>query len=107
VHCRSLGCLDMDCELCKQTPHRRCISTFAAKYLSGDTLKAKCGAKIRLEVIDRRTGDPVPAHVLRDTQVEVGNLPRQGDRAHNTPHRGLLASGLRLHGQDCAALSAG
>ena len=69
---RSLGCLDLDCELCKQTPHRRCTSTFAPKYLSGDALKAKCGARIRLEVIDRRTGDTVPAHVLRDTQIEVG-----------------------------------
>ncbi len=71
LHSRSLGCLDLDCNLCKQTPHRRCTSTFAGKYLSGDVLKAKCGARIRLEVIDRRTGDSVPAHVLRDTQVEV------------------------------------
>ena len=75
LYFRSLGCLDLDCNLCKQTPHRRCTSTFAGKYLSGDMLKAKCGARIRLEVIDRRTGDSVPAHVLRDTQVEVRQLP--------------------------------
>ena len=61
----------MDCELCAQTQHRRCMSTFAAKYLAGDSLKAKCGARIRLEVIDRRTGDTIPGDMLRDTQVEV------------------------------------
>ena len=67
----------MDCELCRQTPHRRCTSTFANKYLSGDQLKAKCGARIRVEVIDRRTGEPIPSHVLRDLQVEVGRLEQE------------------------------
>ncbi|BDA50510.1 hypothetical protein COCOBI_16-1860 [Coccomyxa sp. Obi] len=82
--CMSLGCLDLDCELCKQTPHRRCTSTFAPKYLSGDALKAKCGARIRLEVIDRRTGDTVPAHVLRDTQIEICILDGRLFEEHNS-----------------------
>lgn len=69
---RSLGCLDAHCELCRQTPHRRCRSTFAGKYLSGDTLKAKCGAVIRMEVVDKRTGDPIPGHLVRDMRIEVG-----------------------------------
>ncbi|CAK0787075.1 hypothetical protein CVIRNUC_010291 [Coccomyxa viridis] len=69
--CLSLGCLDAHCELCRQTPHRRCRTTFAGKYLSGDTLKAKCGAVIRMEVVDKRTGDPIPGHLVRDMRIEV------------------------------------
>ncbi|CAL5229296.1 g12594 [Coccomyxa viridis] len=69
--CLSLGCLDFHCELCRQTPHRRCRTTFAGKYLSGDTLKAKCGAPIRMEVVDKRTGDPIPGHLVRDMRIEV------------------------------------
>jgi hypothetical protein len=65
----------MDCELCRQTQHRRCMTTFSTKYLAGDSLKAKCGARIRLEVIDRRTGETIPGDMLRDTQVEVWPLP--------------------------------
>lgn len=61
----------MDCKLCRQTPHRRCTSTFAGKYLAGDVLRAKCGARIRLEVIDRRTGELVSGDLLRDTQLEA------------------------------------
>ncbi|KAK9841626.1 hypothetical protein WJX74_008974 [Apatococcus lobatus] len=69
--CLSLGCLDPRCDLCRQAPHRRCISNFAPKYLSGDNLKAKCGAPIRIEVIDQYTGETVPAEKLNDLHLEV------------------------------------
>ena len=69
--CRSLGCLEPGCQLCAQNPHRRCEGNFANKYLAGDVLKAKCGASIRLEVIDRRTGDPLKAGDLEGIQLEV------------------------------------
>lgn len=70
--CRSLGCLDPDCGLCRQTLHRRCVGTFAPKYLSGDQLKAKCGACIRVEVFDHSTGLLVPGEQLADLHLEVG-----------------------------------
>ncbi|MCJ1422318.1 hypothetical protein MMC29_000198 [Sticta canariensis] len=70
--CLSLGCLDPDCGLCRQTLHRRCVGTFGPKYLSGDQLKAKCGAPIRVEVFDHATGLPVQGDQLSDLHLEVG-----------------------------------
>lgn len=77
-----MGCLDPRCDLCRQAPHRRCISNFAPKYLSGDNLKAKCGAPIRIEVIDQYTGETVPADKLNDLHLEVGlTFPRTKNKA--------------------------
>ena len=70
--CRSLGCLDTECSLCAQNPHRRCEGNFAGKYLAGDVLKAKCGASIRVEVLDRTTAESVSAaDGLDDIRLEV------------------------------------
>ncbi|KAK9817517.1 hypothetical protein WJX74_004575 [Apatococcus lobatus] len=69
--CLSLGCLEPGCQLCAQNPHRRCEGNFANKYLAGDVLKAKCGASIRLEVIDRRSGEPLKAGDLEGIQLEL------------------------------------
>jgi len=69
---RSIGCLCPDCELCKQAQHRRCTSCFGSKYLSGDALKAKCGAPIMVEIINPRTGDVVSTDKISDIQLEVG-----------------------------------
>ncbi|KAA6419351.1 MAG: nitrogen regulatory P-II [Trebouxia sp. A1-2] len=69
--CRSIGCLCPDCELCKQAQHRRCTSCFGSKYLSGDALKAKCGAPIMVEIINPRTGDVVSTDMISDIQLEV------------------------------------
>lgn len=63
--------MDPTCSLCRQTLHRRCVGTFAPKYLSGDQLKAKCGAPIRVEVLDRSTGLPVSGDQLADIHIEV------------------------------------
>lgn len=60
------------CELCAQNPSRRCSDNFSAKYLSGDSLLARCGASIRVEVIDRVTGDAVQDDSLASVQLEVG-----------------------------------
>ena len=69
--CRSIGCLCPECELCKQAQHRRCTSCFAPKYLSGDALKAKCGAPIVVELINPATGDVVSSDKVSDIQLEV------------------------------------
>lgn len=68
---RSQGCLEQGCELCTQNPSRRCADNFSGKYLSGDALGARCGAPIRLEVIDRMTGEAVNDDALANIQVEV------------------------------------
>ena len=67
---RSLGCLDPQCVLCEHNPHRRCNVNFAPKYLVNDTLKAKCDAPIRIEVIDRSTGVPL-GEDIPDLHLEV------------------------------------
>lgn len=54
--CRAFGCLDPQCELCQHSSARRCTSNFDRKYLVSDALKAKCGAAIRVELIDTKTG---------------------------------------------------
>jgi len=63
--------LDPGCEICRQTPHRRCRTSFARKYLSGDPVKAKCGAPIEIQVIDQVTGETVPGSQLTNLQIEV------------------------------------
>lgn len=68
---RSLGCLEPKCPLCTQNPNRRCSSSFSNKYLSGDVLKAKCGASIRVQVIDRATLEPVKGSVTDNIFLEV------------------------------------
>lgn len=62
--------------MCRQTPHRRCRSSFARKYLSGDPVKAKCGAPIAIQVIDQVTGETVPGSQLANLQLEVRGKPR-------------------------------
>ncbi len=57
--------------MCRQTLHKRCTSNFAAKYLSGDILKAKCGAPIRVEAIDLNTGARVGQDKLQAMHLEV------------------------------------
>ena len=76
--CRSIGCLCPDCELCKQAQHRRCTSCFAPKYLSGDALKAKCGAPIVVELINPATGDVVSSDKVSDIQLEVSDQQPEG-----------------------------
>eukprot|EP00878_Enallax_costatus_P004191 GHUV01004420.1.p1 GENE.GHUV01004420.1~~GHUV01004420.1.p1 ORF type:complete len:375 (+),score=98.38 GHUV01004420.1:140-1264(+) len=60
--CRALGCRDMECLLCQFNPERVCERNFQKKYLVGDLLKAKCGAPIRLELVDSN------GNVLSDTK---------------------------------------
>lgn len=70
---RNMGCLDEDCNLCAENPKRRCDCNFAPKYLAGDILKAKCGASIRVEVIDCLTKKPVTGQHVADVMLEVSN----------------------------------
>ena len=69
--CRSFGCRDKSCALCRQAQHRRCLSTLANKYLSGDLLTAKCGAPIMVDVISSRTGQPARTGLPPGMLLEV------------------------------------
>lgn len=44
---RHVGCADLHCALCSQNQLRRCARPFMPKYLSGDVIRAACGAVIR------------------------------------------------------------
>jgi hypothetical protein len=42
----------MECTLCQFNPVRLCERNFGKKYLVSDALKAKCGASIKVEMVD-------------------------------------------------------
>ena len=63
--------MDPGCRLCEQNPRRRCTGNFAEKYLAGDPLKAKCGAAIRVEVIDQDSNEAVLPESVGDISLEV------------------------------------
>jgi len=75
--CMALGCLDPQCALCQHNPNRRCVVNFDRKYLVSDLLKARCGASIRIELVDRNTGLPIDEDIS-DLRLEMyildGNL---------------------------------
>ena len=71
MSCRNQGCPDMACRICMQNPNRRCRGNFADKYLAGDVLKATCGAPIRVEIINRTTGDSPSKQEYADVFLEV------------------------------------
>lgn len=75
--CLALGCLDPQCVMCQHNPHRRCSVNFDRKYLVNDQLKAKCNSVIRVELINRSTGQLVEED-LPDIRLEMcildGNL---------------------------------
>eukprot|EP00198_Chlamydomonas_reinhardtii_P006783 XP_001696119.1 predicted protein of CSE family [Chlamydomonas reinhardtii] len=50
--CSALGCREPGCMLCACNPLRLCERNFSRKYLVGDALRAKCGASIKLVLLD-------------------------------------------------------
>ena len=71
--CRNLTCFNPRCALCCQNPNKRCPDSvnFASKYLEKNPLKSKCGASIRIEVVDAATGELAHPQLLQDVQLEV------------------------------------
>ena len=70
--CRSSGCGDGTCQLCQFNPSRICKRNLKQKYLIDDHLRAKCGAGLRVEVVDENgqcMTDPLP-----DMELEVGSI---------------------------------
>ncbi|KDD74797.1 hypothetical protein H632_c1067p1, partial [Helicosporidium sp. ATCC 50920] len=110
--CLSLGCLDAQCVLCEHNPHRRCCVNFSSKYLVNDVLKAKCEAPIRVEVIDRATGQPV-GDALGELTLELcildGNAydTRCGEGGGETDAEELAACALLLNNKASPLLLCG
>lgn len=50
--CQSTGCGETGCLLCQYNPSRLCKRNIKNKYLIDDHLKAKCGAPLRVELVD-------------------------------------------------------
>lgn len=67
--CLSTGCGESGCILCQYNPSRICRRNLKQKYLIDDHLRAKCGASLRVEIVDESSHcyeDPLP-----DIQLEV------------------------------------
>ncbi|GIL85694.1 hypothetical protein Vretimale_13197 [Volvox reticuliferus] len=73
--CQSTGCGDQSCGLCQSNPSRLCTRNVKPKYLIDDHLRAKCGAQLRVELVDD-TGachtEGLPAGVRLELQVLNG-----------------------------------
>jgi hypothetical protein len=109
--CLSLGCLDAQCVLCEHNPHRRCSVNFSPKYLVNDILKAKCEAPIRVELIDRATGQPVsedlPDVVLEMCVLDGNAYDTKVVEAGEEREEDLEAAALLLNNKAQALLQAG
>ncbi len=81
----------MACRICAENPNRRCRGNFADKYLAGDVLKATCGAPIRVEIINRLTGDSASKQEYADVLLEVLSLPLSYIRLLYTEGRASLS----------------
>lgn len=69
--CLNVGCADFRCQLCTHAQARRCSKTFCTKYLVGDALKAECGAPIRVEAIDKLTGQAMSPNSLHRVKLDA------------------------------------
>lgn len=76
LFCRNLTCLNPRCPLCCQNPNKRCPDSvhFASKYLEKNPLRSRCGANIRIEVVDTATGELAHHTSLQGVVLEVRTL---------------------------------
>ncbi|KAL0051109.1 hypothetical protein WJX82_002198 [Trebouxia sp. C0006] len=74
--CQNLTCFNPRCALCCQNPNKRCPDSvnFASKYLEKNPLKSKCGASIRIEVVNAATGELAHPQLLQDVQLELSMM---------------------------------
>ncbi len=71
---RSTGCGENGCTLCQYNPSRLCKRNLKNKYLIDDHLRAKCGAPLRVELVDE-SGACESEGLPQGTQLEVSTLP--------------------------------
>lgn len=70
--CRSSGCGEVSCDLCRYNPSRLCRNNLKNKYLIDDHLKAKCGGALHVVVVDAQDEQQAAvADALMDAVLEV------------------------------------
>ncbi|WIA18162.1 hypothetical protein OEZ85_009637 [Tetradesmus obliquus] len=92
--CLSSGCGDNGCSLCQYNPSRICKRNLKQKYLIDDHLRAKCGAGLRVEVVDENgqcVSEPVP-----DMELEVHML--NGEKYKEVCPDNTLLNNAQLRG---------
>lgn len=54
-----MGCLNQDCQLCKNNPHKVCDPeiNFDEAYADNQVLKARCEAEVYIELMNQSTGE--------------------------------------------------
>ncbi|GBF93537.1 hypothetical protein Rsub_06257 [Raphidocelis subcapitata] len=90
--CQSSGCGDPGCALCQYNPSRICKRNLKQKYLIDDHLRAKCGAALRIEVVDESgqcVGDAMP-----ELQLEIQVL--NGEKYRELCPDNMLLSTMQL-----------
>eukprot|EP00882_Tetradesmus_deserticola_P025720 GHRQ01028278.1.p1 GENE.GHRQ01028278.1~~GHRQ01028278.1.p1 ORF type:complete len:312 (+),score=125.81 GHRQ01028278.1:211-1146(+) len=92
--CLALGCNEPQCVLCQHNSQRRCAVNFCKKYLVNDRMVARCGAGIRVEVVDRANGKVFDGE-LPDVFLELFILDgaQYDQRFLGETGRALLAAG--------------
>lgn len=102
--CDAQGCHpDLPCALCAHSTDRRCTRTFEGKYLTDVGVRARCGAPIRLELVDPSTG-AVHEEALDGVELEMIVLDGKGydEKFKEEAARGVVVSsdeelnGIRL-----------
>jgi hypothetical protein len=66
--CRSSGCADSNCDLCKHNESRRCKTDLKQKYVTRDYLRSNCGAGLLVSLVDekgQRCNQPMPGWKLQ------------------------------------------
>ena len=86
--CLHQGCLEEGCLLCKNNPKKRCVSNFCQKYFVQDTLRAKCGALIKIELVDSGSGE-VLTSTIPDLKVQLCGINGQAFDIILHEHRGI------------------
>jgi len=91
---RSTGCGEAGCLLCQYNPSRLCKRNLKNKYLIDDHLRAKCGAPLRVELVDE-TGVCVTDGLPDGMQLEVHVL--NGEKYKEICPDNTLLSHTQLH----------
>lgn len=91
--CQSTGCGEIGCLICQYNPSRLCKQNLKSKYLIDDHLKAKCGASLRVELVDEN-GACVSEGLPHGAQLEVSVL--NGEKYKEVCPDNTLLSHLHL-----------
>lgn len=68
--CRAQSCSDVNCHLCENNPLRPCgDSILRAKYCVSEIMSARCGAPIKLQLVDKDTGELIKSNATVEVRL--------------------------------------